>query len=89
MKKMILTALSVCVFGGMTMAQEQRSEVELDSFEQCNNWARHYCTTANHNNAVNQRLLQLKKRGYIITTSLIRSYAQRTRPDTPVQQRQN
>jgi len=78
------------MFWGATFAQDnQESSVSLDSFEQCNNWARHYCLNGNHNAAVNDKLLRLKKRGYIITTKLIRSYAQRTRANTPMPQKTN
>lgn len=82
MKKLFLSVLLSTIMGGVLLAQEQQS-IELESFERCNNWARHYCQSGNHEAAVNRRLLQLKKRGYVITNALIKSYAQRTRPDTP------
>lgn len=82
MKKLFLSVLITAVFSGVLSAQEQRS-VELESFERCNNWARHYCQSGNHEAAVNRRLLQLKKRGYVITNALIKSYSQKIRPSTP------
>ncbi len=86
MKKLFLTLFTLIVLGGTLLAQDNAApQLSLDSFEQCNNWARHYCLNGNHNAAVNQKLLQLKKRGYIITTKIIRSYAQRVRPNAQVQ----
>ena len=90
MKKIILTLATMFMFWGLTYAQDdQQSSVSLDSFERCNNWARHYCLNGNHDAVVNDKLLRLKKRGYIITTKLIRSYAQRTRANTPRAQKTN
>ena len=82
MKKLFLSVLITAVFGSSLSAQEQQ-RVELESFERCNNWARHYCQSGNHEAAVNRRLQQLKKRGYVITNALIKSYSQKIRPDTP------
>ncbi len=90
MKNILTTLIALSIFSSIVFAQEGgNTDVSLDSFEQCNNWARHYCLNGNHNTAVNEKLLRLKKRGYIITTKLIKSYAQRTRPNTPVQQAGN
>jgi len=90
MKRVFLSLITVFLIGGIIVAQDGGApDVSLDSFEQCNNWARHYCLNGNHNNAVNYKLLQLKKRGYIITTKLIKSYAQRTPANTQVPQNAN
>ena len=88
MKKILLALFAVCFLGGTAAAQDNQ-DTELDSFERCNNWARHYCQAGNHEMVVNQKLLELKKRGYIITTALIKSYAQRTRPRAEGQTQQN
>ncbi|MBU3918111.1 hypothetical protein KKA14_21485 [bacterium] len=50
----------------------------LDSFEMCNNWARHYCYSGSHENTVNEMLRGMKERGVTITTAIIKSVAQRT-----------
>ncbi len=89
MKGLVLAIFVSNVFGAAALAQENALDVTLESFERCNNWARHYCLTGAHNEAVNQKLLRAKKRGYIITTRMIRSYAQRTRPDSLVQTTEN
>jgi pentatricopeptide repeat protein len=50
----------------------------LESFEMCNNWARHYCYAGNHETRVNEILRQMKERGVTITTAIIKSVAKRT-----------
>ena len=50
----------------------------LESFEMCNNWARHYCRAGNHEVAVNNILRNMKERGVTITTAIIKSVAGRT-----------
>ena len=50
----------------------------LESFEMCNNWARHYCRAGNHEAAVNNILRNMKERGVTITTAIIKSVARRT-----------
>jgi len=50
----------------------------LESFEMCNNWARHYCRAGNHEAAVNNILRNMKERGITITTAIIKSVARRT-----------
>ena len=50
----------------------------LESFEMCNNWARHYCRAGNHEGAVNNILRNMKERGVTITTAIIKSVARRT-----------
>ncbi len=105
MKHFILTAIALLLIAGTSFAQcpprstpqssasssrdPEAPAICLESFEMCNNWARHYCLNGNHNAVVNHRLLNLKKRGYIITTKLIRSYAQRTRANSPMPQKSN
>lgn len=53
-------------------------QVCLESFEMCNNWARHYCYAGNHERTVNEILRQMKERGVTITTAIIKSVAKRT-----------
>jgi len=76
-------------------AQSQQSadapQVCLESFEMCNNWARHYCRNGNHEMMVNHILQQMKERGRTITTATIKSVARRTLkntapPPAPVQE---
>ncbi|MBT3226888.1 MAG: hypothetical protein HN580_10690 [Deltaproteobacteria bacterium] len=66
--------------------QSQQSEgtpqVCLESFELCNNWARHYCRNGNHEKMVNHILQQMKERGMTITTTIIKSVARRTLKNT-------
>lgn len=50
----------------------------LETFEMCNNWARHYCYAGSHERRVNELLRQMKERGVTITTALIKSVAKRT-----------
>lgn len=50
----------------------------LESFEMCNNWARHYCYAGAHERKVNEILRQMKERGVTITTAIIKSVARRT-----------
>lgn len=58
-------------------------EICLESFEMCNNWARHYCRNGNHESMVNHILKQMKERGMTITTTIIKSVARRTLRNTP------
>lgn len=83
MRKLFLSVVMTVLFVNVLPAQEENS-VRLEPFESCNNGARHYCQSGNHERAVNRRLLNLKKKGYVITNELVKSYAQKTRPDTPV-----
>jgi len=80
MKKLITTFLVLFLSCGLLFAEDE--DVELDTFDQCNNWARHYCRTGNHEEAVNQELLKMKKAGVPITVSRIKRMAQAIRPDT-------
>ena len=78
MKRTLLTLIAAISFGAPSaMAQEA---VTLDIFEQCNNWARHYCESGNHAQLVDGKLLEIKKRGLPITLQRIRMIAQGTRP---------
>lgn len=66
--------------------QQQRAEgapqICLESFEMCNNWARHYCRNGNHERMVNHILQGMKERGLTITTAIIKSVARRTLKNT-------
>ena len=81
MKKAILPILIVFTMGGYLVAQQEQGapQVELESFEKCNNWARHYCQSGTHEELVNNGLLAWKKRGIQITTKRIKLLAQRIR----------
>ena len=57
-------------------------QICLESFEMCNNWARHYCRNGNHERMVNHILQQMKERGMTITTTIIKSVARRTLKNT-------
>ena len=82
MKKRILPFL---VFGLMasTAASAQqanpRDNVQLESFEKCNNWARHYCQSGDHEQLVNEGLLEWKRKGVQITTKRIKVLSQKVR----------
>ena len=86
MKRTLLTLLAGITFATPSaMAQEG---VTLDIFEQCNNWARHYCESGNHAQLVDNKLLEIKKRGLPITLQCIRMVAQGTRPTAQPSQQQ-
>ncbi|MCP4298551.1 MAG: hypothetical protein GY786_23435 [Proteobacteria bacterium] len=78
MKKASLVILMHFALSTGLMAQEpyQPPQVRLSKHEQCNNWARHYCRNGNHEDWVNQKLLDWKRQGRSITTSLIKKVAQ-------------
>ena len=61
---------------------ENAPEICLESFEMCNNWARHYCRSGNHERMVNHILKGMKERGMTITTAIIKSVARRTLKNT-------
>lgn len=61
---------------------EEAPQVCLESFEMCNNWARHYCRNGNHERMVNHILQGMKERGLTITTAIIKSVARRTLKNT-------
>ena len=63
---------------GYVMAQDEQ-QVELDVFEQCNNWARHYCVNNLHADAVNKELQRMKQAGVSITRGKIQRVAKSTR----------
>ena len=64
------------------MPQGQRSPdapmICLETFEMCNNWARHYCYPGSHERTVNELLRQKKERGVTITTAIIKAVAKST-----------
>ncbi len=94
MKRLILTAFAIFFIAGSALAQCPPRQVPgnqpnvprdpeapaicLESFEMCNNWARHYCYAGSHENRVNEVLRQMKERGVTITTAIIKSVAKRT-----------
>ena len=80
MKRFFLTLLVLGILSAVAATQETEPDIYLASFEKCNNWARRYCLTGNHDAAVNRKLLHLKKKGYIITANLIKTYARKISP---------
>ncbi len=80
------TAYSACPERQRSQPRSQRPadapQVCLESFEMCNNWARHYCINGNHERMVNHILQQMKERGMTITTAIIKSVAGRTLKNT-------
>ena len=60
------------------MAQESVPSIYLETFEKCNNYARHYCLNGSHEAAVNRALLEMKRKGYEITPKVIQSVARST-----------
>ncbi len=94
MKRLILITITLFFLAGSAFAQcpprqvpkssppPQRGPEDppicLESFEMCNNWARHYCYAGSHERRVNEILRQMKERGVTITTAIIKSVAKRT-----------
>ncbi len=94
MKSLFLAAFFMLFLAGTSYAQcsprttpqasagVQRSpeapQVCLESFEMCNNWARHYCYPGSHERKVNELLRQKKERGVTITTAIIKAIAKST-----------
>lgn len=82
MKHVRLFILSVGIslfFGGLLSAQEQQApKIYLETFEKCNNYARHYCLNGSHEASVNRALLDMKRKGYKITTKMIIGVARNT-----------
>jgi hypothetical protein len=94
MKRFILTAFAMFFIAGTILAQcpprqvprsqasaprdPEAPAVCLESFEMCNNWARHYCSSGSHEARANEKLRQMKERGVTITTQIIMSIAKRT-----------
>lgn len=74
MRKWIMTAAALTLFGGFAFAADE--ETKLDTFEVCNNWARQFCTSGAHERAVNAELLKLKQHGIPITLERIKLMAQ-------------
>ncbi len=86
MKKILPVLLAASLFtASLVMAQEnaQEGSVSLDTFEKCNNWARHYCQNDNQAAAVNAELLRLKQSGLAITLDRIKAVAMRVGPNVP------
>lgn len=78
--KLIVSMLfSIMIFsGGIVLAQEQQPQIYLDTFEKCNNFARHFCLNGSHEAAVNRALLDMKRKGYRITPKVIKNVARNT-----------
>ncbi len=80
--KILKSALVIFVLGlvanGTLVAQEQSPGIYLDTFEKCNNYARHFCMNGSHEAAVNRELLDMKRKGYRITPKVIRNVAKST-----------
>jgi len=74
MKKLIMAAAALSLFAGASFAAD--GEVTLETFDKCNNWARQYCQSGEHENAVNSEILRLKKAGIPITLERIKLLAQ-------------
>lgn len=85
MKRIILPLSLILLLAGTAIAQQTydpsqpKEEIQLESFEKCNNWARHYCQTGDHEILVNRGLLQWKRQGVQITTKRIRVLSQKVR----------
>lgn len=60
------------------LAQDQTPSIYLDTFEKCNNYARHFCLNGSHEAAVNRALLEMKRKGYPITPKVIKNVARAT-----------
>ena len=84
MKRALAILFTAILIGGPIYGQDsgEPQQVTLESFEKCNNWARHYCRRGNHEAMVNHLLLKMKERGMTITTAIIKSVAHRTLKDT-------
>ncbi len=96
MKRFFFTALFIVFLAGTAFSAcpdrqkyqpksarpEGAPQVCLESFEMCNNWARHYCRNGNHERMVNHILTGMKERGMTITTTIIKSVARRTLKNT-------
>lgn len=77
-KQIFLVAMSIAVFGGSVIAQEEAPRMSLSFSERCNNVFRYYCVSGGHEMAVNRTLLILKERGEKITVKLIKRVARST-----------
>ncbi len=95
MKHFFLITLFAVFLVGTAYGERQKYEIKpqvqrpadappiaLESFEMCNNWARHYCRNGNHERMVNHILKGMKERGMTITTTIIKSVARRTLKNT-------
>ncbi|MCP4297043.1 MAG: hypothetical protein GY786_15675 [Proteobacteria bacterium] len=82
MKKWLLPFLVLGMLMGTVLAQDEDNptkNIYLESFERCNNWARHYCQAGDHEIIVNDAIKMWKHQGVQITTKRIRTLAQRIR----------
>lgn len=77
-KQIILSICLIGAFGGSIWAQEQVPRLYLETFEKCNNYARHYCLNGSHEAAVNRTLLEMKRKGQEITVRVIKKVARST-----------
>ncbi len=77
-KRILLVFLIAFTFGGTLLAQEEAPRVALSFSERCNNFLRHYCLPGNHEVSVNRLLLDMKKKGEVISSKLIKRIAQTT-----------
>ena len=69
-KLAIITITLNFLFSGLLMAQQQKPSIYLDTFEKCNNYARHFCLNGSHEAAVNRSLLDMKRKGYSISAKV-------------------
>ena len=74
----VLTTVICLICLTYAFAQNRKSAVYLETFEKCNNYARHYCLTGSHEAAVNRALLDMKRKGKTITPKTIQRVAQVT-----------
>lgn len=79
MKKLSIAIFAGCLFSFSAFG----AGGELSSYEQCNNWSRHYCKSGPHEKRVNRILLKWKKKGIPITTQRIKQLAKRLEPGHP------
>lgn len=82
MLKKVLFVAAMALVTAVTPALAEEEGTSLDVFEQCNNWARHYCVNDLHAQAVDNKLLSMKNAGIPITLGKIKSIARQTRVPT-------
>ena len=83
MKLILPILLAVSLFTASLVTAQEEGQPTLDTFESCNNWARHYCQTDNQAAAVDAELLRLKRSGVAITLDRIKAVAMRLGPRVP------
>lgn len=92
MKKWLLPFLVVGTLLGTALGQDEgisTQNIRLESFERCNNWARHYCQAGDHEQIVNDSIKIWKAKGVQITTKRIRVLAQRIRQNLKLPELEN